>query len=110
MIALIEKLSKTITENALRTGCPVCKLERNSDAVRVSVGELETEPRERFQASKVIIAMPPRLAAASILFDPEASARENEERRDAQQAEINEDKCMCYRVCVIACLYEAIEL
>ncbi len=44
----------------------------------MSVGELESEPRERFQAGKVVIALPPRLAAATILFEPDLTFHLNQ--------------------------------
>ena len=53
-------------------------IEKAPDGAVVSVGELGREfpaepfePRARFHARKVILALPPRLAAASILFEPD---------------------------------------
>jgi len=73
MMALITKLSKDIPENAIRLNHPVCKIEKKFPGALVSVGELETEPWARFSAKKVILALPPRLAAATIFFNPELS-------------------------------------
>ncbi|MBW2604677.1 MAG: FAD-dependent oxidoreductase [Deltaproteobacteria bacterium] len=73
MMALITKLREDIPENAVRLNHPVCKIEKKVAGVLVSVGELEKEPWIRFTASKVILALPPRLAAATILFDPDLS-------------------------------------
>ncbi|MGA8181016.1 MAG: FAD-dependent oxidoreductase [Desulfobacterales bacterium] len=73
MTALITKLSENIPENAIRLNHPVCKIEKKSVGALVSVGELEKEPWARFSTSKVILALPPRLAAATILFNPDLS-------------------------------------
>ena len=71
MMALIEKLYEEIPENALRLNHPVCHIEKNDNGAKVSVGELEQEPWARFNAKKVILALPPRLAASTILFTPD---------------------------------------
>lgn len=73
MGALIAKLGDAVPENAVRRSHPVCEIERTDAGARVSVGELEKAPRARFSANKVILALPPRLAAATILFTPELS-------------------------------------
>lgn len=73
MMAIIRRLCEDIPEDAVRLGHPVCKIERQGEAALVSVGELEREPRSRFRASKVILALPPRLAALTILFEPDLS-------------------------------------
>jgi monoamine oxidase len=73
MMALITKLCEDIPENAIRLNHPVCKIEKKFDGALVSVGELEKEPQARFSTKKVILALPPRLAAATILFDPDLS-------------------------------------
>lgn len=73
MMALVRKLSEEIPENAIRRNHPVCRIEKRGDGVRVSVGELDQEPWARFHARHVILALPPRLAAATILFDPDLS-------------------------------------
>ena len=65
MFALIEKLCEGIPERTFRLNHPVCQIEKTADGVQVSVGELGKEPRARFRAQKVILALPPRLAAAS---------------------------------------------
>jgi monoamine oxidase len=73
MMALIRKLCEDIPLNAIRLDHPVCNIEKKVDGALVSVGELEKEPRTRFRTNKVILALPPRLAAATILFDPDLS-------------------------------------
>jgi len=73
MMALVRKLREEIPENAIRCNHPVCRIEKQGHGVRVSVGELDREPWARFRAHCVILALPPRLAAATILFDPDLS-------------------------------------
>ena len=73
MAALVDALFAHIPENAVRCSHPVCRIEKTSAGARVSVGELEKEPRFRFHAGRVVLALPPRLAAATILFDPDLS-------------------------------------
>ncbi len=73
MTALITKLLENIPEAAIRLNSPVCGIEKRSAKALVSVGELEKKPRTQFSARKVILAMPPRLAAATILFTPDLS-------------------------------------
>ncbi|WP_319522815.1 FAD-dependent oxidoreductase [uncultured Desulfosarcina sp.] len=73
MQGLVESLEKTIPEDAIRLNHPVCHIEKCNTGVQVSVGDLEAEPRARFDARHVILALPPRLAAATILFTPELS-------------------------------------
>ena len=73
MMALITKLCETIPEKAIRFNHPVCRVEKKPSGVVVSVGELEKEPMARFNARRVILALPPRLAAATILFNPDLS-------------------------------------
>lgn len=73
MIALISKLSEGITENSIRLNHPVCRIEKIPAGARVDVGDLDKEPWACFLAEKVILALPPRLAAATILFEPELS-------------------------------------
>ena len=73
MTVLIEKLCKDIPENAIRLNHPVCRIEKMVDGALVSVGELEKEPLVQFRTQKVILALPPRLTAATILFDPDLS-------------------------------------
>ncbi|MBN2808019.1 MAG: FAD-dependent oxidoreductase, partial [Deltaproteobacteria bacterium] len=71
MLALINKIGETIPENALRLNHPVCGITKVDNGVLVNVGELEKEPRVQFRARKLILALPPRLAAATIIFHPE---------------------------------------
>ena len=71
MMALITKLCEEISENAIKLNHPVCNIEKNGADAYVSVGELEKEPWARFKAKKIILALPPRLAASTILFTPD---------------------------------------
>lgn len=73
MMALITKLCEDIPENAIRLNHPVCKIEKTFAGALVSVGELEKEPWTQFSTKNVILALPPRLAAATILFNPDLS-------------------------------------
>ena len=71
MMALITKLCEEIPENTIRLNHPVCNIEKKGASVLVSVGELEKEPWIQFSAKRVILALPPRLAATTILFNPD---------------------------------------
>ncbi len=71
MIALVKGLCTRIPQDVIRLNHPVCEIERRDDGVRVTVGRLDQEPQCRLQAARVILALPPRLAARSILFTPE---------------------------------------
>jgi monoamine oxidase len=62
-----------IPKESILLNHPVCGIERRENHVIVSVGTVGEEPRCQFQASKILLALPPRLAAASILFTPELS-------------------------------------
>ena len=73
MMALITKLCEHIPESAIRLNHPVCEIEKKSAGALISVGELDREPWTRFRTKKVILALPPRLAAATILFTPDLS-------------------------------------
>ncbi len=73
MAAMITKLCKTIPENAIKLNHPVCEIKKQYPGALVSVGELEKAPRCQFRAKKVILALPPRLSAATILFTPDLS-------------------------------------
>ena len=73
MNALINGLLKTIPPKCLRLNHPVCEIEDRGGHVRVSVGKPGEAPQCRFDAARVILALPPRLAAASILFTPDLS-------------------------------------
>jgi len=73
MMALIKNLYEDIPENAIRLNHPVCEIEKKSAGALISVGELEKEPLCRFYTKKIILALPPRLAAATILFTPDLS-------------------------------------
>ena len=74
MMALITKLCEEIPEKAIRLNHPVCNIEKVGNEALVSVGELEKDPLVQFRAKKVILALPPRLAASTILFNPDLPA------------------------------------
>ena len=71
MISLVEGLCARIPPNVIRLNHPVCEIERREKGVQVTVGRLDKEPRCRLKASGIILALPPRLAARSILFTPD---------------------------------------
>jgi monoamine oxidase len=71
MAALVEKLAERLPENAVRCEHPVCRISRKNGDITVEVGELEGEPRAHFVTGQVILALPPRLAASTILFAPD---------------------------------------
>lgn len=73
MIALIKGLFEQIGTQIIRLDHPVCEILRLDNGCRVSVGHLDQPPRHTLSASNVIIALPPRLAARSILFTPDLS-------------------------------------
>ncbi len=71
MWALPEAILAELPADSIRTGQAVCRLERISGGVRVEVGKLGEEPEMVYEACRVILALPPRLAASSILFVPD---------------------------------------
>ncbi|MCK5100737.1 MAG: FAD-dependent oxidoreductase, partial [Desulfobacteraceae bacterium] len=73
MMAFITKLCEDIFENTIRLNHPVCGIEKTMTGALVSVGELEKKPWRQFCAKKIILALPPRLTAATILFTPDLS-------------------------------------
>ena len=73
MMALITRLCEDLPESAIKCSHPVCGIEKDAAGALVSVGDLGKTPRARFRAGKVILALPPRLAAATILFRPDLS-------------------------------------
>ena len=73
MIALVDGLCRKIPAESILLNHPVCELEREESRVLVSVGTPGQEPLSRLRAKRVLLAIPPRLAAASILFTPELS-------------------------------------
>jgi monoamine oxidase len=73
MNAIIERLCAQIPSDAILLNHPVSQIEKRADGVLLSVGELEREPWKQFRARQVILALPPRLAAATILFYPDLS-------------------------------------
>lgn len=73
MRVLIEQLREKVPESKIRLNHPVCQIEKKPGGALVNVGELEKEPWTRFRAKHVILALPPRLVAATILFTPDLS-------------------------------------
>lgn len=73
MAALIAGLEKKIPQGSIRLNSPVCEIERKKDHTLISIGEIGKPPRARFRSPRVILALPPRLAAATILFTPDLS-------------------------------------
>ncbi|MCK5313191.1 MAG: FAD-dependent oxidoreductase, partial [Desulfobacteraceae bacterium] len=73
MMAFVNNLCEGIPENAIRFNHPVCEIEKKIAGALVRVGELEKEPQACISAKKIILALPPRLAAATILFTPDLS-------------------------------------
>ncbi len=73
MMALVAGLVARLPSECIRLDHPVCEIERLDHGIRVTVGHLDQEPQCRLEASDVILALPPRLAAGAILFTPELS-------------------------------------
>jgi len=73
MISLVKGLCARIPKDIIRLNHPVCEIERLDNGVRVTVGRLDQESKCRLKASRIILALPPRLAAGSILFTPDLS-------------------------------------
>ena len=73
MFSLVRGLCAGIPEDAIRLNHPVCEIERLENGVGVTVGHHDHEPMCRLKASEIILALPPRLAAGSILFTPDLS-------------------------------------
>ncbi|MCG8549585.1 MAG: FAD-dependent oxidoreductase, partial [Desulfobacterales bacterium] len=73
MTALVKGLCRHIPQGVIRLNHPVCDIEKKGDGIGVKVGHHDQPPQCRFQADHVILALPPRLAARSILFTPDLS-------------------------------------
>ena len=73
MISLVNMLCARIPEDVIRLNHPVCEIQRLGNGVRVTVGRHDQEPKCQIEASGIILALPPRLAAGSILFTPDLS-------------------------------------
>ena len=71
MISLANGLCARIPENVIRLNHPVCEIAQKDSGIQVTVGHLDEEPAGLIEASRVILAVPPRLAARSILFTPD---------------------------------------
>ncbi len=69
MRSLVDAL--TIAPARIRGRCPVCRIERQTSGLQVVVGQLEKQPKAIFLADHVILALPPRLAASTIIFEPD---------------------------------------
>lgn len=73
MIALVKGLLARIEEQVIRLDHPVCEIQRLDNGCLVKVGLIDQPPICKFAAVNVILALPPRLAARSILFTPDLS-------------------------------------
>ena len=73
MGALIQGLCARIPKHVIHLDHPVCEVQKKKGGIRVVVGQLDEAPRCSFEAAHVILALPPRLAASSILFTPDFS-------------------------------------
>ena len=73
MDSLVRGLCDRIPKDVIRLNHPVCEIERLDNGVRVTVGRHDQEPKCRLRASRIILALPPRLAARTILFTPDLS-------------------------------------
>ena len=71
MISLINGLLAHIPDDVIRLEHPVCEIRRLGHGIQVIVGRHDEAPRSRLDASQIILAIPPRLAARSILFTPD---------------------------------------
>lgn len=73
MISLVRGLCARMPEGVIRLNHPVREIERLADGVRVTVGRHDQPAKCRLEARRIILALPPRLAAGSILFTPDLS-------------------------------------
>ncbi len=71
MFSLIKGLCDQIPKDVIRLNHPVCEIQRLNTGVQIIVGRHDQAPKCRLKASKIILALPPRLAASSILFTPD---------------------------------------
>ena len=76
---IILRLLDYIPEKIIRLNHPVSRINKISSGILVGVGDLENEPVSLFRAKRVILALPPRLAASTILFTPDLSYQLNQE-------------------------------
>ncbi len=67
---LVLRLLARIPGKNIRLNHPVCRIDKIPSGVGIGVGDLENEPVSLFHAKRVILALPPRLAASTILFTP----------------------------------------
>ncbi|WP_027362562.1 flavin monoamine oxidase family protein [Desulfospira joergensenii] len=73
MISIVRRLCEQIPRDVIRLNHPVCEIQRLDKGIQVIVGRHDQEPKCRLKASNIILALPPRLAAGSILFTPDLS-------------------------------------
>ena len=73
MFSLVRELCHRIPKDVIRLNHPVCEIHRLENGVQVIVGRHDQEPMCKLKASRIILALPPRLAAGSILFTPDLS-------------------------------------
>ncbi|WP_459914640.1 flavin monoamine oxidase family protein [Desulfocicer niacini] len=73
MFALVKGLCERIPADVIRLEHPVSEIQRLDKGVLLTVGHHDQAPMCQLQASRIILAIPPRLAAGSILFTPDLS-------------------------------------
>jgi monoamine oxidase len=74
MISIIDRLVDKIPEPCIRCSHPVCEIKKDDHSgVIVCVGNHGQDHKMQYIADNVILALPPRLAASSILFTPDLS-------------------------------------
>ncbi|MEV7826968.1 flavin monoamine oxidase family protein [Microbacterium enclense] len=66
--SLVDALRRSVPDAAIRLGAAAREVELSTDGVRVAYGE--GEAAGVVQAERVVIAMPPRLASATVSFSP----------------------------------------
>lgn len=71
MFSLVKGLCDRIPKHVIRLNHPVCEIQRLNTGVQVIVGRHDQKPMCQLKASRIILALPPRLAASSILFTPD---------------------------------------
>lgn len=71
MISLVKGICDQIPKDIIRLNHPVCEIKRLDNGVQVVVGRHDQKPKSCLTSSRIILALPPRLAASSIIFTPD---------------------------------------
>ncbi len=71
MQALITKLAQTFPGHTIKLNSAVCEIEKKSDCILINIGEPGEKPLMQYCTRRVILAIPPRLCASTILFTPD---------------------------------------